>query len=228
MVVEDGHPKVPDDPGPGDQDLVVWLGRRDGDQPVPAVDDAGERLAEGAGLQRDGVREEEDLLGRDLAVLGTAAVSEDATGVATASVLTEVDLASGAELTAVAGTVWINSNSVPGSELLGRHLPHLHDRPGELVTQRDLLLPAHRELALNGGQAMKQIEEIRQTHRHDVEVSPAETCVPHLDDDIVRGGDLRDGHTLQAELALLGVTLQGLHLTAIRAWLLVRVGDNVT
>ena len=113
MVVEDGHPEVPDDPGPGDQDLVVRLGRRDGDQPVQAVDDAGERLAEGAGLERDGVREEEDLLGRDLAVLGTAAVSEDATGVATASVLTEVDLASDTELTTVTREVGVYAYPVP-------------------------------------------------------------------------------------------------------------------
>ena len=48
-----------------------------------------------------------------------------------------------------------------------------------------------------------------------MEVSPAESRVPHLDDDIVRGGDLGNGQILQAELASLGVTLQSFHLPAL-------------
>ena len=44
-----------------------------------------------------------------------------------------------------------------------------------------------------------------------MEVSPTETRVADLDDDIVRGGDDGDRDSLQTELAFTGVTLKRLH-----------------
>ena len=157
MVVEDGHPEVADDARARHQNLEVRLRCRGCHQPVPAMDDAGERLAQRPGLQGHGGRQQEDLLCRHHAVLGTASISKHAAGVPTASVLTEVDLTSRAELTAVAGPVGVDAHSVPGPELPGRHLPHLDDGPCELVTQRHLLRAAHRELALDGRQVMERI-----------------------------------------------------------------------
>ena len=65
------------------------------------------------------------------------------------------------------------------------------------------------------------------THRHDVQVSPTETRVANLDDDVIRSGDLRHGDNGEAELPLTGVTLQGLHLcpllTRVKAKLRVNI-----
>ena len=47
-----------------------------------------------------------------------------------------------------------------------------------------------------------------------MEISPTETRVAHLDDDIVRGGDDGDGNSLQAELPFTRIALQRLHLVA--------------
>ena len=128
--------------------LVVWLGRGGGHQSVPAVEDAGERLTQSSGLQGDAGRQQEDLLCRNPAEPGCSSVSEDSAGVPAAAFLTEVNLAPGTELAAVTRPVGIHSHPVPGPELPGCHLANLHDRPGELVAQRHLLLSTDRELAL--------------------------------------------------------------------------------